>query len=289
MTRIFKHFLICIARNASIFCAKYFGGGFLGSSIASIPNFIIKNNRTHLASIPNWVPAGLLDNSVFRYGINSNVEPLLNLPLSTVPTNADLLAFFASRYCQRGHYLEIGVSVGKTFWQMLNSANHFDCWAFDIEEINPVLEKELIPLSRLEWQTPSLSTKKTVSSFSTFHFQKTGRKVCYICADVFDPHAWSFLKNTSFNIILSDALHSPKALDFEWRMLTTTNCFNRDSLLVMWDDLDSDMRAWFLKKKIAMSEQLEVPISQIGAFYLNGWLGSREYPHRFGCLLKGFQ
>lgn len=288
MAKKFKRFLIYLARHACMFCSKYLGGGFLESLIAFIPDFIIRNNRSSLATIPNWVPAGLLDKSVFRYGINLNIEPLLNLPLSTKPTNADLLAYVASRYKQQGLYLEIGVSVGKTFWQLMNSASHFDCWAFDIEEMNPVLQKELVPLSRFEWQTPAYSIKKTASSFSTFLFEKTGRKVCYICADVFDPHAWTFLNDVSFNIILSDALHSPKALDFEWKMLSKANCFHRDSLLIMWDDLDAGMRAWFLKKKTAMSEQLNVPTNLIGTLYLNGWLGSREYPHRFGCLLKGF-
>jgi len=284
-----KHYFICLVRYTSIFISRFFGFGVLNAVNHSIPKSIIQNNRGVLAAISNWVPVGLLENSVFRYGVNPNVEPLLNLPISADPTNADLLGYFASRHSRQGHYLEIGVSVGKTFWQMINSADQFDCWEFDIEELNPVLMKELVLVSRVEWQTPFSSIKKTPSSFSTFLYKKTGRQIHYICADVFDPHAWSFLKDISFNIVLSDALHTPEALDFEWEMLTKANCLSKDALLIVWDDLDAEMRRWFFRKKSTMAAQLHVPINRIGTFYMNGWLGSRECPHRFGCLLKGFQ
>jgi hypothetical protein len=284
-----KRYLICLVRYTGIFISRFFGLGVLKAINHSIPKSIIQNNRGFLAAISNWVPVGLLENSVFRYGVNPSVEPLLNLPIGADPTNADLLGYFASRHSRQGHYLEIGVSVGKTFWQMINSADQFDCWAFDIEELNPVLMKELVLVSRVEWQTPFSSIKKTPSSFSTFLYEKTRRQIHYICADVFDPHAWSFLKDIPFNIVLSDALHTPEALDFEWEMLLKANCLSKDALLIIWDDLDAEMRHWFFRKKSTMASQLHVPINQIGTFYMNGWLGSREFPHRFGCLLKGFQ
>ena len=289
MGSCFNRYFICLFRYACINISRFFDLGALQALSHSIPRSIIQNNRVVLAAISNWVPVGLLENSVFRYGINPNVEPLLNLPLTAAPTNADLLGCFASRHNRQGHYLEIGVSVGKTFWQMINSANQFDCWAFDIEEMNPVLMKELVLVSRVEWQTPFSSIKKTPSSFSTFLFEKSGRQIHYICADVFDPHAWSFLKNISFNIVLSDALHTPEALDFEWEMLSKANCLSKEALLIIWDDLDAEMRHWFLRKKSTIAAQLNLPINQIGTLYMNGWLGSRECPHRFGCLLKGFE
>jgi hypothetical protein len=286
MIQKLKHPVIYIYRHFRIFFEDLFGGGIMPGIKNAIPKSIIQNNRKYLAAIENWVPAGLIESSVFRYGVNPHIEPLLNRPLDIAPTNADLIAFFATQCGCQGRYLEIGVSVGKTFWQIMNSAVQFECWAFDIEEISPTLKQELTLISRVEWQTPSSSIKKTPSSFSSFLFRKTGQRVHYICADVFDPYSWTFLKDLSFNIILSDALHAATALDFEWGMLMKANALSRDFFLMIWDDLDGEMKNWFLRKKLAMAAQCNIPSNAVGEFFINGWLGSREFPHRFGYMLN---
>lgn len=286
MFKKLKHPVIYIYRHFRILLEHFFGRGIMSGINSSIPKSIMQNNRKYLAAIENWVPAGLIESSVFRYGVTPQVEPLLNRPLDIAPTNADLLAFFATQCGCQGRYLEIGVSVGKTFWQVMNSAVQFECWAFDIEEISPALKQEFSLISRVEWQTPSSSTKKTPSSFSSFLFKKTGQRVYYICADVFDPYAWTFLQDLSFNIILSDALHAATALDFEWGMLMKANSLSRDFFLMVWDDLDAEMKDWFLRKKSAMATQCNIPSNAVGEFFMNGWLGSREFPHRFGYILN---
>jgi len=286
MIQKLKHPVIYIYRTIRIFFDQFFSRGLMTEIINAIPKSIIQNNRKYLASIKNWVPIGLIESSVFRYGVNPHVETLLNRPIDIAPTNADLLAFFATQCGCQGRYLEIGVSVGKTFWQIMNSAVQFECWAFDIEEISPALKQELSLISRVEWQTPSSSIKKTPSSFSIFLFKKTGQRVYYICADVFDPYAWTFLKDLSFNIILSDALHSATALDFEWGMLMKANALSRDFFLMIWDDLDGEMKDWFLRNKFTMAAQCKAPLNAVGEVFMNGWLGSGEFPHRYGYMIK---
>jgi hypothetical protein len=281
-----SHFIIYIYRHFRIICEKFFSPGIIRDIKNAIPKSIIQNNRKHLLAFKNWVPDGLLESSVFRYGVNPHIKPLLDRPINNAPTNADLLAFFATHSGRQGRYLEIGVSVGKTFWQIMNSAVQFECWAFDIEEISPVLKEELTLISRVEWQTPGSSIKKSPSSFTTFLFEKTGQRVYYICADVFDSYAWTFLKDVSFNIILSDALHAADALDFEWGMLMKTNALSRDFFLMIWDDLDGEMKDWFLRNKFDMAAQCKIPAISVGEFFMNGWLGSREFPHRYGYMLK---
>src|SRR6202044_19176 len=167
-----------------------------------------------LDQITDWLPSGLIPQSIFRYGINKDLAPLLNLPLDDDYTHADLLAHFGSGRGSSCKYLELGVSVGKPFWQILNTCAPCECWGFDIEEIKPVLKKHLVEHSRRDWASKPGSIKKTPSSITHFVHQPTGGKIVYICADIFDESAWELLQQQDFNLVLSDALHTPQALDF---------------------------------------------------------------------------
>ncbi len=247
---------------------------------------IVNRNRGHLNMVNQWIPQGLLHSSVFHYGILPEHERLLSRPVDRGTTHADLLSYLARNLKEPGRYLELGVSVGKTFWQVMLSRPDIECWGFDIEEINPVLRKDLQLDSRDEWPTPDGSPKKTPSSISRFTHQETGQKVVYICADIFDPKAWSFLDQGLFNLILSDALHSPEALDYEWKSMVTCNVFNPRETIIMWDDLDGEMRSWFERHIPTIAEFLSIEPEEIGTFYMNGWLGQREFPHRLGLALR---
>lgn len=247
---------------------------------------IIRQNRQALKLVDDWLPAGLISGSVFRYGVNPEVEPVLNLPPDHHCTHTDLLAYFGRTSQQPLKYLELGVSVGKTLWQMLNTCVPAECWGFDIEEISPVLKSRLVEQSRREWSGPASSIKKTPSSISHFTHPATGNRVVYVCADIFDPQAWELLAGQNFNLILSDALHMPEALEFEWSQMVKMAIFNPEEITVMWDDLNGEMRDWFESKRGAMAAQLAVGATEVGTVYMNGWLGQREFPHRLGLVMK---
>jgi hypothetical protein len=247
---------------------------------------IIHRNRQALVQVDDWLPPGLMENSVFRYGVNPQVERLLNLPLDDECTHADLLAYFGCTVKQPCRYLELGVSVGKTLWQILNTCGPCECWGFDIEEITPVLKQRLIQQSREEWPSPPQSIKSGSASISRFVHAASGSNINYICADIFDEQAWKLLAGKGFNLVLSDALHTPQALDFEWRQMTTLNIFDPQETIIMWDDLDGEMRDWFCAKQQAIAKHLAVDAGQVETLLLNGWFGRREFPHRLGLGVK---
>ena len=105
---------------------------------------------------------------------------------------------------------------------------------FDIEEINPVLESQLQFLNREEWSTPSRSIKKGSSSMKSYQFGNS--TVRYMSADVWDENSWARLKGQKFNMVFSDALHTPKAILFEFEMLVKYDLLD-SQFIIFWDDL----------------------------------------------------
>ena len=266
--------------------AEWRGEGFLATTDRARLREIIRKNRQALQAVDNWLPAGLIQDSLFRYGVNPEVEPLLNLPLDNECAHADLLAYRGTTLTEPPKYLELGVSVGKTLWQILNTCAPCECWAFDIEEINPVLKQRFVGQSRDEWPSPPGSIKKTPASITRFVHPASGSKINYVCADIFDERAWQLLAGGGFNLVLSDALHTPQALDFEWQQMTKLNIFSPNQLAIMWDDLDGEMNQWFGAKRQAIANHLGVDLRNVSTLFLNGWLGRREFPHRLGLAIR---
>src|SRR5258708_7705516 len=172
-----KRSLITLYRRTVV---QFKGNHFPMSTMdAVVLQNIIQKNRETLKKINDWLPPKLIEESVFRYGVNPEVQPLLNLPLDNECTHADLLAYFGKTFNEPLKYLELGVSVGKTLWQILNTCAPCECWAFDIEEINPVLKQRFIEQSRDEWPSPPNSIKKTPSSISRFVHPPSGSNINY--------------------------------------------------------------------------------------------------------------
>lgn len=282
-----KRLALSIYRRLATALNPPIGSALLSGKIhASQMHNVIESNRTNLRKITPWIPEELLENSVFQYGILPEHKELLDLPVDSHATHADLLCCFARNLRKNAKYLELGVSVGKTFWQVMLSRPDIECWGFDIEEINPVLMRHLQLDSRDEWPALNGSPRKAPSSISRFTNRKTGQRVVYICADIFDARAWKLLENGMFNLVLSDALHTPEALDYEWTQMVTGRLFSPKEIVIMWDDLDGDMRVWFERQKPNIATVLSTDLENVGTFFMNGWLGRKEFPHRLGLALK---
>jgi hypothetical protein len=239
----------------------------------------VSANRESLQLIGNWIDDKAFAASFFNYGVPDFIREVINKPIGDALTYTDLMLLIARKYFQQVNYLEIGVSVGKNFFQLLRSLPDAALTGFDIEEINPVLERQLAFAEKKEWPTPRGSIKKNGSSFKTYSFGD--KKVTYLSADVWDEASWERLKGQKFNIVFSDALHSPKAILFEFKMLEKYGLLD-DRFVIVWDDLVGKMRDSFYKIIRRYNEAYH--IRDIYLVEVNGWVGQHEGAHAVGII-----
>ncbi|HXB06182.1 MAG TPA: class I SAM-dependent methyltransferase [Puia sp.] len=239
----------------------------------------IRLNRETLKSVDDWIDEDAFARSYFQYGVPGFLKPVINKPVGDAPTYTDVMVLLAERHFQRLNYLEIGVSVGKNFFQLLNALNNAQFSAFDIEEINPVLAKKLVSAGRTEWDTPSGSIKKNRSSLSEFTYRN--KRVNYLSGDVWDANSWARLEGSRFNLVFSDALHTPKAILFEFEMLVKYRLLD-DRFIIVWDDLVGKMKNSFFK--IIRKYNKVYQIKDIYLLEINGWVGENEGPHSVGII-----
>ena len=245
----------------------------------SIMDKVIQENRNTLSSIKNWIETSAFENSVFKYGVPDFIKIHLDKPIGNSVTYTDIIAYILKKHFKKINYIEIGVSVGKNFFQLLESVNNATFTGFDIEEINPVIESRLVFKEKTEWETPTKSIKKTKSSFKKFNYK--GQYVNYLCADVWDENSWAKLKGEKYNLVFSDALHTPQAILFEFEMLVKYELLD-EKFVIVWDDLVGKMRNAFYK--IIKKYDKKYQIMDIYLLTINGWIGENEAPHSVGII-----
>jgi hypothetical protein len=233
----------------------------------------IKANRDVLNSIDNWIDEEAFSKSFFQYGVPDFIRDDINKKIDSDVTYSDIIVYIANTYFRQPSYLEIGVSVGKNFWQIINSSpNLTNVYGFDIEDINPVVEKKLSFISEEKWDTKPDSIKKNKSSLKKYSFNNIP-SVNYVSGDVWDVNSWSKMKNNRFNIVFSDALHTPEAIIFEFEMLVKHNLC-ADKFVIIWDDIVGRMENAFYKIYKQYDKQFDAK-----EYYLinaNGWIGQYE-------------
>jgi len=240
---------------------------------------VIDINRRSLSAIDNWVDDGAFSRSCFEYGVPGFIKAVINKPINRDLTYTDLMLQVAKKYFTQINYLEIGVSVGKNFYQVINGGLQGQFTAFDIEEINPVLEKQLQPVRKSAWDSLPKSIKKQQSSLSEYEYQQ--KPVNYLSADVWDERSWAKLEGQKFNLVFSDALHTPKAILFEFEMLVKYNLLDTRFVMV-WDDLVGKMQNSFYRILRKYDKQYQVKESCL--VNINGWVGEHEAPHTIGVI-----
>jgi hypothetical protein len=240
---------------------------------------VIKQNRQSLNLIDNWIDDEAFKKSFFNYGVPDFIKQDINKAINNSVTYSDIMLYISGKHFEKINYLEIGVSVGKNFFQMLEAHHDSRFTGFDIEEINPVIENRLTFRNKTEWPTPQGSIKKTNSSLKKFELK--GMEVEYLCADVWDENSWSKLEGNKFNIVFSDALHSAKAILFEFEMLVKYDLLD-DKFVIIWDDLIGKMKRAFFK--IIKKYDRKYQIKDIYLLSINGWIGEHEDPHSVGVI-----
>lgn len=242
-------------------------------------NRVVSLNRTSLSEVPTWLNDDAMAVSCFDYGVPDFIKIELDKKLNNEPTYSDYMLLIAQKYFSQVSYLEIGVSVGKNFFQIINGLNQFSAVGFDIEDIYPIIEEKLVFKSSSSWVGKKDSIKKTDSSLKNYSYKLND--VSYLSADVWDENSWKQLSGKQFNIVFSDALHSPEAILFEFEMLVKYNLLS-DKFVIIWDDLNGEMQKSFYE--IIRKYDDKYSIKNKYLVKVNGWVGQFEPKHSVGII-----
>jgi hypothetical protein len=248
---------------------------------------IMRQNRAVLAKIPNWIQDTDYEASIFHYGLPRQIRPFINRSIGEEMTYSDLIAYMARALKAPVRYFELGVSVGKNFFQMLHQLKGADIVGFDIEDINPALERVLEKRSSVEWDTMAESLRKRSSRLTEYAFAANDNRVRYLAGDVFDEASWQRLAGEKFNLVFSDAYHSGDALIREWEKLKRFELLDAREFTMLWDDLDSpEMQSAFAQIIAEMQTLYGVAREDCGIGRARGWIGPYEPPHQVGLAVK---
>jgi hypothetical protein len=251
------------------------------SSIEADP--IIRENRSVLSAIPSWIDIDAFSSSVFKYGIPDSTRPLIDLPINNERTYADELCLLSGRLTKPVNYLELGVSVGKNFLQMARHLRGACLTAFELEHINPILEREFCDRRvRSSWETMAKSPKKDKSTLTDYSV--AGNAIAYLNGDIFDGESWGRIAGQRYNLIFSDAFHSTEAIHAEYRQLIDLDLIDREEFIMVWDDLGSNMTAAFLEIFADMASRFKINRSHVALNRYRGWVGQHEKRHLIGII-----
>ena len=230
---------------------------------------VYSKNRETLRSIPEWATNETLERSLWRYGVPVTLtSPIAGsvgrIPLKEIEseiTSPDLLAFIARHCLPNLSYLEIGVSVGKTLLQMNYQLRKAFLTGIDLEEINPIILQHFDTCEEI-WRGDSAYLVDTLSKGRVNKIPTSRRLTShvtentleYVSADQFKDATWARLRGRRFNLIFSDGVHTADALRAELQFLIKYDLLNRDSLVMLWDDLHHpEMQEAFLENAKTLS------------------------------------
>lgn len=246
---------------------------------------VIKNRET-LSLVHHWIENDVYENSLFNYGLPSDSRHLIDLPINNEVTYSDVICCLQSKIKYAINYLEVGVSVGKNFYQIANYVENSKLTGFDIENINPILERNFSDKKMIQqWKTCRSSIKKNEKSSLTTYKYKTN-SVNYLAGDIFDKNSWEKLRGEKFTFLFSDAFHSPNALKFEYNMLKKYELINFDNFVMVWDDLGGAMTTAFLEIYDDMKKRYNLNKRSAALNWYRGWLGQYEPAHLVGVIFK---
>jgi hypothetical protein len=260
---------------------------------------IKRKNRESCRLISPWCDRALFARSVCNYGISPDKMYLLDTEIGSETTLSDFVSYECMQCPAPIRYLEIGVSVGKNFVQVMNGPTEGSFSGFDIEDINPAIMRDLELVSREEWPSLDSSAARRASG-ATFSRpspsslqvlkDRTGKKtIRYVAGDVFDERCWQALAHEKYNVIFSDALHTGPAIKHEYSMMKKYDLFGRGPFVIIWDDLHfPGMREAYLEITDDLQHRLGAERTSRSLHLLYGWAGRHEgFRHLIGVFRKG--
>ena len=232
---------------------------------------IILKNRRFLSNCGPFLKSQEFE--LNDYGMDKSIFINLDKPLNQFPTYTDLILYsqkFLSN--KKINYLEIGASVMKNFMQIDNYLVDSNLIAYDINPVVPKYENDF-----------KLSESSNRSNSKIYH-NKTKNNLSYFMGSVLDQKDTSNFNdfiNFKFNLIFSDALHTPEGVWSEYKNIISENLDNE--FILFFDDLDFEGLS-------STAKQIFDDLSQnnkelyFTSFKANGWVGQHEKRHKNGII-----
>ena len=227
-------------------------------------------NRETLQTVESFIDDIDYNDSLDNYGLPQQVRHLIDLPIDDQITYVDLIMFLQTYFKKdKMRYVEIGVSVLKTFYQVSQFLSGSELYAFDINRPNPRIANKF-DLVNDDGQLRQYTTKDN--------------HISYFQGDVFNTEDFDKFKNhlgSKVNIVFSDAHHTGLGLASEYNNFIAD--FLDDDFILYYDDLGNEaMRHIFFD--IATDIHKKRPNTTSALLEVNGWLGQHEHAHLNGII-----
>tara|TARA_B100001063_G_scaffold138607_1_gene129490 strand:- start:18514 stop:19275 length:762 start_codon:yes stop_codon:yes gene_type:complete len=228
-----------------------------------IDNKIIEQNKNTLMKINPIITFNIMNKlwkyKRMKYGTQYNMIDTINT-IHNGLSYTNILCYL-SQFLKKKTYIEIGVSVGKNFSQICDFIKNSDIFAYDICPINPILERYI-------------NNNNNLTNSKLKKYKYNNNSIYYYEGDVFLKKDFNEIKKikNKFNIIFSDACHSPEGIDSEY------NKFIKDVLddefILYYDDLDNhEMLNKFFEIANDIKTYKKINDNNIMVFNVNGWVG----------------
>jgi len=255
---------------------------------------VYARNQLTRNSIKSWITPDIMKRSVFTYGWPKPSLDELSKDTGKNPIQHDFLSQLGARIAAGGQqvkYMEIGVSVLKGVHTQSKFFQNAVITSFDIEDPNPVIEGLWTKKKAID-QWDVSDTRKKFGRKSDYINQYVGpnsNNLYYLAGDAFSGTSWDHLQRTivgkhgSFNLILSDAFHTGKAVKEEVDSMISRGMIKPGKdFAIVWDDCNeggsiapANREHNFPKLRSLFAGQATCS----GSFVIPGWVGQNEFSH----------
>lgn len=275
-----------------------------GDFMLAIPSGVVLFNRHTLELVQPWLP----DNETheitlasqlneLRYGMSNITQKHINSIPNNEATLADLLC---NELLKHGAwtYLELGVSVGKTFFQVLKFAEThsrgYKMAGLSSETALPVvsrlLEGNAGTRSDIGFSAEHVSSSRGFRNTTVKEWKSNSGTVMHIIGDESEDTAWRTLRHYShyaspFIVINSGTLHGPHALLAQFKILLSNSIL--DVVFEFMYFIDNPQGSgngsmWEAALGIVKNIQFSYPSLLVEARQLeiNGWAGEYGNKHQ---------
>jgi len=243
-------------------------------------------NRATLRDVGEWIKEADLAGSLWRYGVpeewNTRRQGLGRTGLNEMeaePTYTDLIAFIASQIPDL-NYLEIGVSVGKNWLQIIENFPDAAIFGLDVEKPNPTVAKRFqdskVVHTAGKFDVETLSGTPAAVQLEHIEFTRAGLPVTYVRGDQFAPETWASLRGKQFNFIFSDGVHSARAIEGEMDHLLSNELLADGPFVMYWDDLVNTAMQSAFERNVALLTKRYGPDSWSGLYQIHGTYGAKR-------------